>query len=218
MKFPGGMWTSLIAGYVNNDCASEAIRVFKDMESLNVEPNEITLVHSLVVCARSRDLGAKSGNEYLKMKMNICKDVVIGTALVDMHAKSGEAESARKVFSELKRKDTMAWTSMIIGLAMHGHGEEALSTFKRMQEDASVSPDQITYIGVLCACSHVGLVEEGQRHFTDMRNVYGSTYIQALRMMRNEEEHKTRALRILYELESVNCFHQPESKLSSSTN
>ncbi|KAI9186110.1 hypothetical protein LWI28_013892 [Acer negundo] len=173
MKFPGGMWTSLIAGYVNNDCASEAIRVFKDMESLNVEPNEITLVHSLVVCARSRDLGAKSGNEYLKMKMNICKDVVIGTALVDMHAKSGEAESARKVFSELKRKDTMAWTSMIIGLAMHGHGEEALSTFKRMQEDASVSPDQITYIGVLCACSHVGLVEEGQRHFTDMRNVYG---------------------------------------------
>ena len=67
----------------------------------------------------------------------------------------------------------MAWTSMIIGLAMHGHGEEALQTFKRMQEDASVSPDQITYIGVLCACSHAGLVEEGQRHFTEMRNVYG---------------------------------------------
>ncbi|KAK0600471.1 hypothetical protein LWI29_015345 [Acer saccharum] len=90
-----------------------------------------------------------------------------------MYAESGEAESARKVFSDLKRKDTMAWTSMIIGLAMHGHGEEALSTFKRMQEDATVSPDQITYIGVLCACSHVGLVEKGQRHFTEMINVYG---------------------------------------------
>ncbi|TXG65571.1 hypothetical protein EZV62_006846 [Acer yangbiense] len=108
------------------------------MESLNVEPNEITLVHVLVACARSRDLGI---------------------ALVDMYAKSGDAESARKVFSDLKTKDIMAWTSMIIGLAMHGHGEEALSTFKRMQEDASVSPDPITYIGVLCACSHVGLVE-----------------------------------------------------------
>ncbi|TXG65558.1 hypothetical protein EZV62_006833 [Acer yangbiense] len=90
-----------------------------------------------------------------------------------MYAKSGEAKSARKVFSDLKRKDTMAWTSMIIGLAMHGHGEEALSTFKRMQEDATVSPDQITYIGVLCACSHVGLVEKGRRHFTEMINVYG---------------------------------------------
>ncbi|KAK0600290.1 hypothetical protein LWI29_013441 [Acer saccharum] len=73
--------------------------------------------------------------------MNICKDVAIGTALVDMYAKSGDAESARKVFSELKTKDTMAWTSMIIGLAMHGHGEETLQTFRRMQDDASVSPD-----------------------------------------------------------------------------
>ncbi|TXG65591.1 hypothetical protein EZV62_006866 [Acer yangbiense] len=56
---------------------------------------------------------------------------------------------------------------------MHGHGEEAPSTFKRMQEDAAASPDQITYIGFLCACNHVGLVEEGQRHFTKMINVYG---------------------------------------------
>ncbi|KAK0601214.1 hypothetical protein LWI29_022210 [Acer saccharum] len=105
--------------------------------------------------------------------MNICKDVAIGTALVDMYAKSGDAESARKVFSDLKAKDTMVWTSMIIGLDMHGHGEEAPSTFKRMQEDAAASPDQITHIGVLCACSHVGLVEEGQRHFTEMTNVHG---------------------------------------------
>ncbi|TXG65590.1 hypothetical protein EZV62_006865 [Acer yangbiense] len=181
-------WTSLIAGYVNNDCATEAIRVFKDMESLNVEPNEITMVHVLVVCARSRDLSTgklvhsrvrqlgydpfvsscypnlvlataifdmyvKCGNLntardlFVKMskrnlvawnsmiagynqygqavealgdlalgqsfhtyvlKMNICKDVAIGTDLVDMYAKSGDAESARKVFSDLKTKDTMA--------------------------------------------------------------------------------------------------------------
>jgi pentatricopeptide repeat protein len=62
---------------------------------------------------------------------------------------------------------------MTVGLAMHGHGEEALSTFKRMQEDATLIPDEITYIGVLCACSQVGLVEEGQRRpFTSMVDVY----------------------------------------------
>ncbi|KAK0598918.1 hypothetical protein LWI29_000716 [Acer saccharum] len=188
------------------------------MESLNVEHNEITLVHVLVACARSRDLGTgklvcsrvrqlgydpfvSSCNPNLVLAtatltcqaeeaLGVFSDMFVsgfdpdkatflsvisayGTALDDMYAKSGDAESARKVFSELKMKDTMAWTSMIIGLAMHGHGEEALRTFKRMHEDATVSPDQITYIGVLCACSHVGLVEEVQRHFTEMINVYG---------------------------------------------
>ncbi|KAK9292018.1 hypothetical protein L1049_019971 [Liquidambar formosana] len=97
----------------------------------------------------------------------------MGTALVDMYAITGDAKSAQQIFSNLKKKDVMAWTSMIIDLAMHGHGEEALITFKRMQDDATVIPDQITYIGVLWACSHVGLVEEGQRHFNSMRNVYG---------------------------------------------
>ncbi|TXG65577.1 hypothetical protein EZV62_006852 [Acer yangbiense] len=133
-------WTNLIAGYVNNDCATEAIRVFKDMESLNVEPNEITLVHVLVACARSRDLEALGVfSDMLVSGFDPDNSTFLSIALVDMYAKSGEAESARKVFSDLKRKDTMASTSMIIGLAMHGYGEEALSTFKRMQEDATVN-------------------------------------------------------------------------------
>ncbi|KAK9291637.1 hypothetical protein L1049_019586 [Liquidambar formosana] len=274
-------WTSLIAGYVNNDQASEAIRVFMDMELWHVEPNEITMVNVLVACARSRDIDtgrwvhnhiqqigydpfqlnsnynvilataildmyAKCGslntardlfnkmpqrnlvawnsmigayNQYGRAeealclffhmriagfdpdratflsvigacahlgtlslgqslhayvsKTNIDKDIAIGTALVDMYAKTGDAKSAQQIFSNLKEKDVMAWTSMIIGLAMHGHGEQALSTFKRMQDDGTVIPDRITYIGVLWACSHVGLVEEGQRHFNSMRNVYG---------------------------------------------
>jgi len=89
-----------------------------------------------------------------------------------MYAKIGDAGSSQQIFCKMEKKDVMAWTSMIVGLAMHGHGEEALSTFKRMQEDAALIPDEITYIGVLCACSRVGLVEEGQRHFTSMVDVY----------------------------------------------
>ena len=92
---------------------------------------------------------------------------------MDMYAKIGDTISAQEIFNKLEKKDAMAWTSMIIGLAIHGHAEEALNTFKRMQEDANVIPDEITYIGILCACSHVGLVEEGQRHFASMTEVYG---------------------------------------------
>ena len=274
-------WTSLIAGYVNKGWARKAIEVFKDMEFWNVEPNEITLVNTLVACAQIRDkdagkwvhsrvrqlgydpfesdlnfnvilataiidmyakcgdliyardlfnkmpqrnlvawnsmigaynlygwarealdlffymlvagfvpdkatflsvtlasvhLGAlalgQSIHAYI-LKTNIGADIFIGTALVDMYAKIGDTISAQEIFNKLEKKDAMAWTSMIIGLAIHGHAEEALNTFKRMQEDANVIPDEITYIGILCACSHVGLVEEGQRHFASMKEVYG---------------------------------------------
>ncbi|KAI9187069.1 hypothetical protein LWI28_024052 [Acer negundo] len=158
-------WNSMIAGYNQYGQAEEALGVFSDMFVSGFDPDKATFLR--------RDLALGQSFHTYVPKMNICKDVAIGTALVDMYAKFGDAESAQKVFSELKTKDRMAWTSMIIGLTMHGHGEEALSTFKRMQEVASVIPDQITYIEVLCACSHVGLVEEGQRHLTEMRNVYG---------------------------------------------
>ncbi|KAK1549182.1 hypothetical protein Q3G72_024183 [Acer saccharum] len=225
-------WTSFIAGYVNNDCASEAIRVFKDMESLNVEPNEITLVHVLVACARSRDLGTRKlvhchvhqlgydpfvsscnpnlvlataifdmyvkcdkatflsaisacgdlalGQSFHTYVMNICKDVAIGTALVDMYAKSGDAESARKVFSDLKRKDTMVWTSMIIGLAMHGHEEEALSTFKR-----NVYADQVR--------RHIREVETvGNGVYVLLSNIYARAgKWQEAKMARELMKHKS---------------------------
>ncbi|RYR02256.1 hypothetical protein Ahy_B06g081072 isoform A [Arachis hypogaea] len=73
----------------------------------------------------------------------------------------------------LQKKDVVVWSSMINGLAMHGHGNEALRMFQMMQEDDSVLPDHITYIGVLFACSHVGLVEEAKKHFNLMTERYG---------------------------------------------
>ena len=166
-------WNSMIAGYNQYGQAKEALGVFFDMLVSGFDPDKATFLSVISACGKLGDLALGQSFHAYVLKMNICKDVAIGTALVDMYAKSGDAERAQKVFSELKTKDTMAWTSMIIGLAMHGHGEEALRTFKRMQEDATVSSDQITYIGVLCACSHFGLTEEGQRHFTEMKNVYG---------------------------------------------
>lgn len=273
-------WTSLISGLVNNNRESEAIKVFSDMESCGVQPNEITMVNVLVACARTRDIetgkwvhnclarlghdpfmlsdkfniilataivdmyakcgsletarnlfnempqrnlvvwnslisaynlhgwAAESVNLFIDMqiagfvpdqasflgvigacsslgvsvlgqclhayilKTSMSKDLAVGTSLVDMYAKTGDLESARKIFEILRKKDIKAWTSMILGLALHGQGAEALSTFKSMQEDATIVPDHIIYISVLVACSHVGLVDEGRRHFNEMRDVY----------------------------------------------
>ncbi|KAK0600217.1 hypothetical protein LWI29_012771 [Acer saccharum] len=162
----------MIAGYNQYGQAEETLGVFSDLLVSGFDPDKATFLSVISACGKLGDLALGQSIHAYVLKMSICKDVAIGTALVDMYAKSGDAENARKVFSDLKTKDMKAWMRKIIGLAMHGHGEEALSTFKRMQEDAAASPDQITYIGVLCACSHVGLVEEGQRHFTEMRYVY----------------------------------------------
>ncbi|KAK1581200.1 hypothetical protein Q3G72_003979 [Acer saccharum] len=83
------------------------------------DPDKATFLSVISSCGKAGDLALGQSFHAYVLKMNICKDV----AIVDMYAKSGDAESARKVFSELKTKDTMAWTSMIIGLAMHGDGE-----------------------------------------------------------------------------------------------
>ncbi|KAK1549159.1 hypothetical protein Q3G72_006372 [Acer saccharum] len=99
-------WTSLIAGYVNNDCASEAIRVFKDMESLNVEPNEITLVNVHVACARSRDLGTGKLVHsrvhqlgYDPFVSNCNPNLVLATAIFNVYVKC--TEEALGVFSDM---------------------------------------------------------------------------------------------------------------------
>lgn len=166
-------WNSMIGAYSQYGRAGQAIGLFLDMRIAGFVPDQATFLRVIGACAQLGGLALGQSLHSYVSKTSMGKDASIGTALVDMYAKTGDAGSAQRMFDNLHKKDVMAWTTMIISLAMHGHGMEALQTFKRMQEDASVTPDEITYIGVLCACSHVGLVEEGQRHFGSMVDVYG---------------------------------------------
>ncbi|CAN6715011.1 unnamed protein product [Malus baccata var. baccata] len=166
-------WNSMISAYNQYGRAEEAIDLFSDMRIAGFVPDQTTFLGVIGACGQLGALAFGRNLHSYVSKTSVGKDTTIGTALVDMYAKIGDAGSARRIFENLQKKDVMAWTSMIICLATHGHGMEALHTFRKMQEDASVIPDQITYIGVLSACSHIGLVEEGQRHFASMKNLYG---------------------------------------------
>ncbi|XP_015875192.2 putative pentatricopeptide repeat-containing protein At3g05240 [Ziziphus jujuba] len=166
-------WNSMIGAYNQYGRAEEGLRLFFDMQSAGFDPDQATFLGVIGACTH---LGALALGQRLHayiLKTTMDKYIAIGTALVDMYAKIGDAESAWKIFNNLQNKDVMAWTSMIIGFAMHGNGLEALRTFKMMQEDSTIIPDKITYIGVLCACSHAGMIDEGSRHFNAMRNIYG---------------------------------------------
>ncbi|KAB1227147.1 hypothetical protein CJ030_MR1G027734 [Morella rubra] len=166
-------WNSMIGACNQYGRFEEALVLFFDLLIGGFQPDTATFLSVIGSCAHLGALALGQSIHGCLLKTNISEDIAIGTALVDMYAKTGDATSSQQIFCKLQKKDVMAWTSMITGFAMRGHGEEALSTFKRMQEDATVVPDEITYIGVLCACSHLGMIEEGQRHFNSMADVYG---------------------------------------------
>ncbi|KAK2432439.1 pentatricopeptide repeat-containing protein [Trifolium repens] len=165
-------WTAMIDGYLRMNHFKEVLKLFREMQMSNVKPDEFTMVSILTACAH---LGALELGEWAKTyidKNKIKNDTFIGNALIDMYFKCGNVEKAMKIFNEMKKKDKFTWTAMIVGLANNGRGEEALTMFSNMLE-ASVTPDEITYIGVLCACTHVGMVTKGRNFFSNMTIQHG---------------------------------------------
>ncbi|KAK1293373.1 Pentatricopeptide repeat-containing protein [Acorus calamus] len=163
-------WTSMIEGHVKcGDCGG-AMSLFKWMlDAHDVGMNEYTMSSVLSACA---GLGALEQGR--RVHGYICAsglrvDAVLGTSLVDMYAKCGCIESARRVFDGMGDgdRDVMAWTAMIVGLAMHGRVGECLGCFAGLQR--RMRPNAVTFLGVLCACAHAGLVDEGREYFEAMR-------------------------------------------------
>lgn len=165
------LWTTMINGYVQFNCVDDAMDLFRSMQIQGIKPDKYTLVALLTGCAQ---LGALQQGEWIHdyMKENrITVTAVVGTALIEMYAKCGCIEKSKEIFDELEEKDTASWTSIICALAMSGNTRKALELFSEM-EQAGFHPDDITYIGVLSACSHGGLVEEGRKYFHAMSRIH----------------------------------------------
>ncbi|CAA7062595.1 unnamed protein product [Microthlaspi erraticum] len=166
-------WTCVISGYAKSGRAGEAIEVFQRMLMENVEPDEVTLLAALSACA---DLGSLELGErvcsYIDHRGMMKRAVSLSNAVIDMYAKSGDVTKALEVFESVNERNVVTWTTMITGLATHGLGAEALAMFNRMVK-AGVKPNGVTFVAVLSACSHVGLVDLGKRLFRLMRSEYG---------------------------------------------
>ncbi|WRX28052.1 Pentatricopeptide repeat - like 10 [Theobroma cacao] len=137
----------------------------------NVLPNDATLVTVLSACAK---LGALDLGKWVHVyaENNGYKgNVYVGNALIDLYAKCGMIKNAVDMFKSMDKKDLISWNTIIGGLAMHGHGADALDLFYQMK-NGGMNPDGITFIGVLCACTHMGLVEDGISYFLSMVDDY----------------------------------------------
>ncbi|XP_047310810.1 pentatricopeptide repeat-containing protein At1g08070, chloroplastic-like [Impatiens glandulifera] len=165
-------WTSMISGYAQNGRSSEALELFEKMEDKVIKPNNITLVSVLSACSQlgSAETGNRIGG-YIE-KRGFDSDKYVASALLAMYSKCGNIEKAREVFNKMPQKDTVAWNSIITGLAINGLAEDAFLMFAKMVETGT-QPDSITYVGLLTACAHAGLVQLGFEFFKSMREEHG---------------------------------------------
>ncbi|KAG9459917.1 hypothetical protein H6P81_004425 [Aristolochia fimbriata] len=165
-------WTVMISGYTQSCLFKEALEMFLLMRSASIEPNEVTIVSVLPAIAHLGTLTHGKWVHAFVKKKGMHVDGVLGSALVDMYSKCGCIDDALQVFNKLQRKEPSAWNSIISGFASHGFGREACCIFTIMKEESSIHPNDITFVAILNACSHAGLVDEGKLIFHEMINVY----------------------------------------------
>ncbi|KAK8954013.1 Pentatricopeptide repeat-containing protein [Platanthera zijinensis] len=165
-------WNALITILAQRNHPIEALNIFEYMLRKKTTPNSITLVSSLSSCA---SIGALESGKWIHFYIERNKfelNAQLSASLLDMYAKCGCIESSLEVFYRTPRKDLIVWSTIIRGLAMHGQSKLALEFFKQM-EVSGLKPDAITFLGVLSACSHSGLLEEGHHYFVKMTKMYG---------------------------------------------
>ena len=164
-------WNTMISGYVRNGRFLEAFQLFVKMQGEGIKPSEFTMVSLLNA---SGMLGAiRQGewiHEYIK-KNDIELNVLVVTAIIDMYCKCGSTSKALHVFDTAPKLGLSCWNSMIMGLAMNGCEEEAIELFSKL-DSSSLERDGVSFLAVLMACKHSGMVDKAKDYFSLMTEKY----------------------------------------------
>jgi pentatricopeptide repeat protein len=161
------VWNAMFSGYTQQLEYEESLKLYKGLQMSRLKPNEFTF--AAVITAASNIASLRHGQQFHNhvIKMGFDDDPFVANALVDMYAKSGSIEEAHKAFSYTNRKDIACWNSMIATYAQHGEAAKALQVFEHVIMEG-VKPNYVTFVGVLSACSHAGLIDLGFYHFDSM--------------------------------------------------
>ena len=175
-------WNAMISGhsqmmdFAEDDLSAyrsgcEALNIFFKLNQSGMKPDLFTFSSILTVCSRLVAIEQGEQIHAQIIKSGFLSEVVVGTALINMYNKCGSIEKATKAFVEMDTRTMILWTSMITGFSQHGQSQQALQLFEDMRL-AGVRPNQITFVGVLSACSHAGMVKEALSYFEMMQKVY----------------------------------------------
>ncbi|OAY80405.1 Pentatricopeptide repeat-containing protein, mitochondrial [Ananas comosus] len=166
-------WTALISGFIQSGDCFGGVKLFEDMRRDGVRIDDAFIISSAI--GGASHLAALSAGKQLHglgARLGYESSMIVGNALVDMYAKCSDICSARAVFEGIVTRDVISWTTMVIGEARHGRAKEALSLYDRMVL-GGVKPNEATFVGLLYACSHAGLVQKGRELFDSMIKDYG---------------------------------------------
>lgn len=185
-------WNVMITGYLKFRNPGNALKLFREMRVRSFESNDTTMVQVITACGRSnRLIEGRSVHGFLFRSFSRFS-LIIDTAMVDMYSKCGRIDVAQSIFERMQRKNSVSWNAMILGHCIHGNPVEGLSLYAEMldnirqkdrlaaelasnfksNEESWILPDELTFIGVLCACARLGFLEEGRNHFSQMTEVF----------------------------------------------
>ncbi|XP_022967033.1 pentatricopeptide repeat-containing protein At1g11290, chloroplastic isoform X2 [Cucurbita maxima] len=165
-------WNAMILGYTQNGRVSEALNCFCEMQSLGIKSDSFTMVSVIPALAELSVTRQAKWIHGLIIRSCLDKNIFVATALVDMYAKCGAIHMARKLFDMIDDRHVITWNAMIDGYGTHGLGRAVANLFDEMRR-GTVEPNDITFLCVISACSHSGLVDEGLRYFESMKQDYG---------------------------------------------
>ncbi|KAI4345957.1 hypothetical protein L6164_013040 [Bauhinia variegata] len=165
-------WNSILTGYSQVGLSEDALRLFVQMRSLVMTIDEYTFSAVIKSCSDLATLQLGQQVHVLALKVGLEFNEYVGSSLIFMYSKCGIIEDARKCFEATSKDNAVTWNSIIFGYAQHGQGNIALDLFYLMRE-RNVKPDHITFVAILTAFSHIGLVEEGINFLNSMESDFG---------------------------------------------
>ncbi|XP_022941407.1 pentatricopeptide repeat-containing protein At1g14470 [Cucurbita moschata] len=162
-------WNSMIAGYAQNGESAMSIHLFREMiDCTDIQPDEVTIASVLSACGHIGALKFSYWVLNIVQEKNIKFGISGFNSLIFMYSKCGNVVDAHRIFQNMGTKDVVTFNTLISGFAANGHGKDAIKLLLTMEEEG-IEPDHVTYIGVLTACSHAGMLKEGKNIFKSIK-------------------------------------------------